>query len=187
MAFYGNCIFTSRLCLKKPAVSDLELLADWSRNREASGPYLSPENLDVEQLIHQLNSGALWNNREKRFVVWLKNSVPIGAIRYWSVSGQFNTVVISVKIARKSERNKGYGTEAQKFLIKHLMENERVRQVQMYTDINNIPQQRCLIKLGFEMQEAVQYQDQDIMRDGLLFVLARQNFVRHPIYRYHNE
>ncbi len=187
MAFYGNCIFTSRLCLKKLAVNDLELLAEWSHAPEANGPFLSPENLDVEHLIHQLKSGALWNDKEKRFMVWLKKSTPIGSIRYWTVSGQFSTVVISVKIARESERNKGYGTEAQKFLIKHLMENENIRQVQMYTDINNIPQQRCLAKLGFEMQEAVQYQDQSIMRNGLLFTLSGQRFARHPIYRYHNE
>ena len=187
MAFYGNCIFTSRLCLKKPAVNDFELLAEWSRTPEANGPFLSPENLDVEQLNHQLKLGALWNDKEKRFMVWLKKSTPIGSIRYWTVSAQFNTVVISVKIARESERNKGYGTEAQKFLIKHLMENENIQQVQMYTDINNIPQQRCLVKLGFKMQEAVQYQDHDIMRNGLLFTLSEQNFVCHPIYRYHNE
>ena len=187
MAFYGNCIFTSRLCLKKLAVNDLELLAEWSRMPEANSPYLSSENLDIEQLTHQLNSGALWNDKEKRFMVWLKKGIPIGSIRYWTVSAQFNTVVISVKIARESDRNKGYGTESQKFLIKHLMENENIQQVQMYTDINNIPQQRCLVKLGFKMQEAVQYQDHDIMRNGLLFTLSEQNFVCHPIYRYHNE
>lgn len=187
MTLYGNCIFTSRLCLKKVAVKDLELLAEWSRTLEANGPYLSPENLDINQLFQQLNSGALWNDKEKRFMVWLKNSTPIGCIRYWTLSGHFNTVVISVKIARASERSKGYGTEAQKFLIKHLMENERIQKVHMYTDINNIPQQRCLVKLGFEIQEALQYQDQDIMRDGLLFTLSLKNFVRQPIYQYHNE
>lgn len=168
-------------------MKDLELLTEWSRTQEANGPYLSPENLDIEQLTYQLNSGALWNDKEKRFMVWLKNSIPIGCIRYWTVSGRFNTVFISVKIAQASERNKGYGTEAQKFLIKHLMENENIRQVQMYTDINNTPQQRCLVKLGFKVQEALQYQDQEIMRDGLLFTLAVENFTRQPIYRYHNE
>lgn len=187
MTFYGNCIFTTRLCLKKPAVADLELMAEWSRTPEANGRYLSAENLDVEHLIHQLNSGALWNDKEKRFMVWLKDGGPIGGIRYWTVSGQINTVVVTVKIAREGERNKGYGTEAQKFLIKHLMENENIRQVQMYTDVNNISQQRCLVKLGFEMKEALQYQDQKIMRSGLLYVLSKQNFERHPIYRYHNE
>lgn len=120
-------------------------------------------------------------------MVYLREEKPIGSIRYWTVSGQSNAAIMSVKIAKQSSRNKGYGTEAQKFLIKHLMENENIEQVQMYTDINNISQQRCLIKLGFEVQEALQYQDQNIMRDGLLFTLSLQNFIRHPIYRYHNE
>ena len=187
MVFYGNCIYTSRLCLKKPSVNDLELLAEWSRSPEACGPYLSPENLDFEHLRHHLISGALWNDKEKRLMICLKEDTPIGCIRYWTVSRSSSTVVISLKITRTSERNKGYGTEAQKFLIKHLMENENIRQVQMYTDISNSSQQRCLVKLGFEVQEALQYQDQDIMRNGLLFTLSLQNFTRHPIYRYHNE
>jgi len=44
---------------------------------------------------------------------------------------------------------------------------------------------QCIVEPGFKIQEAVQ--DQDIMRDGLLFTLSKQNFVHHLVYRYHNE
>ena len=186
MALYGDCLFTSRLHLKRPAKEDLLLLADWSCSPDACGPYLSCENFEPGQLFDQLNSGAMWNDREKRFLICC-NGLPIGCIRYWTPSGQLNTAMMSVKVAVPSERGKGFGTEAQKFLIKHLMENENIHQIHMYTDIDNKPQQRCLRKLGFEIKEALRYRDQHLMRDGLLFILTFDNFNRHPIYRYHNE
>lgn len=186
MALYGDSLFTTRLHLKRPAKEDLVLMADWSRSPEACGPYLSCENLEQEQLCDQLKSGAMWNDREKRFMIH-RNGSPIGHIRYWTPCGQLNTAVISVKVAVPSQRGKGFGTEAQKFLIKHLMENENIHQIQMYTDINNAPQQRCLRKLGFEIKEALRYHDQNLMRDGLFFILTLERFNRHLIYRYHNE
>ena len=186
MALYGDCLFTTRLHLRRPTREALLLIAGWSRSPEACGPYLSCENLDPEQLFDQLKSGAMWNDKEKRFVIH-RNGLPIGCIRYWTPCGQLNTAMISVKVAVPSHRGKGFGTEAQKFLIKHLMENENIHQIHMYTDINNTPQQRCLRKLGFEAKEALRYHDQALLRDGLFFILTLKNFKRQPIYRYHNE
>lgn len=186
MTLYGDGLFTPRLHLKRPAREDLSLMANWSRSPEACGSYLSCENLELAQLCDQLKLGAMWNDREKRFMI-RRNDAPIGSIRYWTPCGQLNTAVISVKVAVPSQRSKGFGTEAQKFLIKYLMENENIHQIHMYTDIDNAPQQRCLRKLGFEVKEALRYHDQNLMRDGLFFILTLETFNRHPIYRYHNE
>lgn len=186
MTFFGDCLFTTRLHLKRPDREDLLRMAEWSHSQEACGPYLSCEQLELEQLLDQLKSGAMWNDCEKRFMI-CRNNVPIGYIHYWTPCGQSNTAVISVKIALPFQRGKGYGTEAQKFLIKYLMESEDIHQIHMYTDINNKSQQRCLLKLGFEVREALRYHDQNLMRDGLLFILTQKAFNRHPIYRYHNE
>jgi len=94
---------------------------------------------------------------------------------------------MAVKIADPEQRNKGYGTEAQKYLIIHLFSRLKARSVEMYTDINNRPQQRCLTKLGFELVETLNYDDHQVKRVGHLFRMDVAHFSNNPVYRYHYE
>jgi RimJ/RimL family protein N-acetyltransferase len=188
MSLFGGKLFTTRLCLRRVEKEDVFLLQQWSHCPECCGDYLTPEHFSREQLMQQLVSGALWNDREKHFMIELKrNGPPIGVIHYWTMAGKKNTVVMALKIAEIRQRSKGYGTEAQKFLIKYLMEVEKVDRVLMYTDINNLAQQRCLEKLGFDLLESLNYEDQQVQRTGHLFGLDLQGYTRQSIYQYHLE
>ncbi len=188
MQIYGNRIFTKRLQLRKPEVEDLKLLVEWSHNLAACGDYLTPENYDLEQLRYQMLSGTLWNDKERVFIVELRESLkPIGTIHYWHLNGQRQTIMISLKIALLEERRKGYGTELQKYLIIQLFQNQEVEQIEMYTDINNLAQQRCLRKLGFELVQSLSYDDQNVRRTGHLFRLTAERFQHEPIYKYYYE
>ncbi len=185
MTIFGNKIFTIRLLLRRIEVFDAPLLAQWSKDPLAYGPYLTPEHHTVETLEAQIKSGMLWSERNKSFLVELREGTPLGTIQYWMRPEDPNTAVMALKLANPELRGKGYGTEAQKYLILFLFDRLNIRRVEMYTDINNQAQQRCLQKLGFELIQALPYTDQQVQRQGYLYRLEWQRFINEPIYQYH--
>ncbi len=84
-------------------------------------------------------------------------------------------------------RNKGYGTEAQKYAIIQLFTRAKLQGVEMYTDIDNLSQQRCLNKLGFQLANSLNYDDHRVQRVGYLFRIDAATFSNTPIYHYHYE
>lgn len=188
MSLYGDNLFTRRLTLAKIRERDLPAIVAWSRSKTACGPYLSPENYDVEQMRGQIRSGVFWSDLEKMFLVKLKeDDRPIGTAHYWQAMGRRETVGISLKVAVPEERGRGYGTEIQKFLIIYILEQLPVEAIEIYTDINNIAQQRCLNKLGFDLIDSLVYDDQQVRRTGHLFRLTSEQYHAHPIYQFHYE
>ena len=185
MTIFGNRIFTVRLQLRRIELEDLPLLVEWSNDPQAYGRYLTPECHSTEQLGLQLQAGVLWNERNKTFLIELRDGEPIGTVHYWIRSEDPGSAVMAVKIARPEERGKGFGTEAQKYLILFLFNRLDIRQVEMYTDVNNGAQQRCLHKLGFELTQALAYADQQVQRHGYLYRLCRQRFANEPLYQHH--
>jgi len=180
-------LFTNRLLLRRVTEDDLVTLWRWSRSAESYGSYLSPEKCEKEEIEQRYTSGLFWNNNEKVFIIEKRNGYPIGTIHYWLRSDRMGIAVVAVKIAEPSERNKGYGTEAQKFVMMYLFEKVKVQQVEMYTDLDNLPQQRCLRKLGFSLIETLTYDDKGIRRTGNLYQINFDQYLKEPIYRYHYE
>ncbi len=180
-------LFTNRLLLRRITREDLELLFSWSRSAEAYGSFLSPEQHDLEELLQRYNSGLFWNNNEKVYLIEDRKTEPLGTIHYWFPSDKMETAVIALKIAKPGERNKGYGTEAQKFLMIHLFDHIKVQQVEMYSDLDNFPQQRCLKKLGFSLIETLTYDDNGIRRTGNLYRINHLQYKKEAIFRYHYE
>ena len=188
MSLLGDKIFTRRLALKRVQEIDLPTIVSWSRSTTACDEYLTPENYDQEQLRQQIHSNVFWNDHERMFLVELKEEGrPIGTVHYWQPTGGNNTVTMALKVAVPEERGKGYGTEIQKFLIMYIFDRLPVKAVEMYTDINNSAQQRCLQKLGFELVESLVYDDQQEKRTGHLFRLTSEQYQSHPIFHYHYE
>ncbi len=189
MSFFGDKLFTRRLALTKIREDDLPVIVAWSRSKVACGSYLNPEDYDLERMRTQIKSGVFWSEFEKLFLVSLKESdVSIGTVHYWRqpATGP-NTITMALKVALPEERGKGYGTEIQKFLIMHVFDRISVEAIEMYTDIDNAAQQRCLQKLGFELIESLSYDDQQEKRTGHLFRLTSEQYHSHPIYQYHYE
>lgn len=188
MSLYGDKLFTSRLALAKIRENDLPAIVAWSRSETACGPYLTPEGYTMEQMQAQIRSGGFWSDMEKMFLVSLKEkNQPIGTAHYWQAAKGKNTITLALKVALPEERGKGYGTEIQKFLIIYIFEQLLVESIEMYTDINNTAQQRCLYKLGFELVESLFYDDQQERRTGHLFRLTSRQYKSHPIYQFHYE
>jgi len=186
MSLFGDKLFTPRLCLRRMYETDLPQLVDWSRSAEAYGRYLSPENLQMDQVRQQLQSGVFWNGQEKAFLILRREEEKLlGTIHYWQPVGREKTAAVALKIALPTERGKGYGTEAQKYLISYLFDRCGMEQVEMYTDIDNTVQQRCLGKLGFELVDSLSYTDQQVRRVGHLYRLTGTGYAAQPIYQYH--
>lgn len=184
--FYGDRLYTPRLHLRRIEVGDLPLICRWSRDEEACGGYLTPEQFCITQLTEQVQNGALWREQERIFFIETRDGgQPLGTVHYWMRQDRGDIAVMAVKIAVTGQRNCGYGTEAQKYLIIHLFKQLGVRSVEMYTDVDNHPQQKCLQKLGFQMERSLSYTDLNVERTGLLFQLTACAFARHPVYHYH--
>jgi RimJ/RimL family protein N-acetyltransferase len=188
MSLYSDQLYTSRLALAKIQEEDLPTIVAWSLSETACGKYLTPEKYTQEQMLSQIQSGSFWNDREKMFLVKTKDdNKAIGTVHYWQPTGGRNTVTMALKVALPEERGKGYGTEIQKFLIMYIFDRLSVECIEMYTDVNNSAQQRCLEKLGFELIESLTYDDQQERRTGHLFRLTPEKHSSYPIYQFHYE
>lgn len=185
MTIFGNRIMTPRLCLRKLEAEDLPYIVAWSNSREAHGEFLTPEKFDLARSREDLDAGRLWCSRSRTFVIETRDEeLPIGTIHYWLRAEHDSQAVIALKIAVPSYRNRGFGTEAQKYLIIYLFTRLQLESVMMYTDIGNIPQQRCLAKLGFDLSESLLYEDAQVKRTGHLFRLDARSFSTTPVFHY---
>ncbi len=180
-------LYTNRLMLRKIRRKDLTTLVRWSHSSDAYGDFLSPEHYDIEQIEQKYDSGIFWNAREKLFLIERRDNLPLGTLHYWLPAGKFDVATMAVKIAEPKERNKGYGTEAQKFLLIYLFEKIKMKLVEMYTDLDNLAQQRCLKKLGFNLVETLTYDDRGIRRTGNLYRLDVSQYSKEPVFHYHYE
>lgn len=166
---------------------DLPLLIDWSHDPDAYGEYLSAEHLERESTLEKLNNGFYWAQKNKMFMIEIRDLGPIGTIHYWLRPEREGCAVAKVRIAVPEKRKNGFGTEAQKYLIINLFDREKVEEVEMYTDINNKAQQRCLTKLGFELVDSLTYADHQVSRMGHLYRLKQERYENYPLYQYHYE
>jgi RimJ/RimL family protein N-acetyltransferase len=184
---FGDKILTPRLKLRRLVESDLPLFVAWSNSEIAHGKYLTPDCIDMQRGIENVTSGTYWSDENRVFLIELKDDKPIGTLHYWLRPEQKGCAVMALKISDPAMRNKGYGTEAQKYAIIHIFTRMKLQSVEMYTDIDNFSQQRCLTKLGFQLTDSLHYNDHRIQRVGHLFRIDATTFSKTPIYQYHYE
>ena len=184
---FGDKILTPRLKLRRIVIDDLPLFVTWSNSATAHGKYLTPDCIDGATGRANIVSGAYWSHENRVFLIELRDKQPIGILHYWLRSEQTGCAVMALKICEPDLRNKGYGTEAQKYAVIQLFTRMKIQKVEMYTDIDNYPQQRCLKKLGFQLVDSLRYDDHRIQRVGHLFRIDAATFARTSIYHYHYE
>lgn len=180
--------FTKNLKLRKLEANDLKTLVKWSKDVSLYGDYLTPEKLDYDDCIKKYKNDFYWNEKSKTYLIELKgNELAVGIIHYWAKSNNNKTVLVALRIAEPGHRNKGYGTEAQKGLIRELFLKYKYNCVEMYTDINNKPEQRCLEKLDFENMGIEEYKDGLKQRQGYLYRLSRERYDKSMVHIYYYE
>jgi len=172
-----DCIFTKRLCLRKIEEEDLELISAWSCSKAAHGEYLSPGNHTYQDCYDRWQNATYWNDHSKTLIIELKEKKqPLGTIRYWLKANDHSTAMVALKIAEPAFRGQGFGTEAQRGIVHFLFVRNHYSAVEMFTDIDNVPEQRCLAKLGFTLADLQTYEDQKVQRQGRVYRLIRSEF-----------
>ena len=175
----GNRIFTERLCLRKIEEEDLQLISDWSSSHAAYGEYLTPENHSIHECSERWKNNSYWNEKSKTLIIAHKEkNKPLGTIRFWLKQNDHRTALVALKIAEPDCRGQGFGTEAQLGLIHYLFTQKQYQAVEMFTDLDNVPEQRCLTKLGFTLVDIQTYEDQKVQRQGRLYRLTRIEFAQ---------
>lgn len=173
----GNRIFTKRMILRRIEKDDLQTISEWSCSQDAHGDYLTPENRSCLECTELWQNNSFWNERSKTLIMELKEpGQAIGTIRYWQKQNDHRTALVALKVAIPSFRGQGLGTEAQLGLINFLFKQAHCQSVEMFTDIDNVPEQRCLEKLGFSFVSVQSYEDHDLERQGRLYRLTSKEY-----------
>lgn len=180
--------YTKRFICRKIKEQDVPILTEWSNSQIAYGDYLTPENTTLEENLSKLKNNSFWNDKSKTYLVETKEEeTPIGIIKYWTKSDSSTVAMIALKIAIPEHRRKGYGTEIQKALIRELFKKYKFDAIEMYTDINNIPQQKCLEKLDFENIKTENYVDSGTPRQGHLYRLTKERYEKSGVHIFYYE
>ncbi|MFC4011892.1 GNAT family N-acetyltransferase [Nonomuraea purpurea] len=103
------------------------------------------------------------------FLAWTK--VPTTKVSYcWSIG----------LIVAPEHRGKGYGTQAQKLIVRYLFDHSTANRVEASTEITNVAEQRALEKAGFTREgvlRGVGFRAGQ-WRDGVLYSVIRSDLDR---------
>ncbi len=164
------------------------MITDWENSQIAYGDYLSCENHSLEDNIIKFENNSFWNDKSKTYIIETKkDTIPIGTLKYWTKTDLPNVAMMAIKITIPEFRNKGYGTEAQKGMIRELFKKYNYNAIEMYTDVNNIAQKKCLKKLDFEDIKTESYVDAGVQRQGHLFRLNKDRYEKSGVHIFYYE
>lgn len=178
--------FTYHLNMRPVTDADLSLLHQWSNCRDAYGNHLSMERWTLDDCRAKFQNGCFWSDSSKTYLMELKEGcLPIGTLRYWRKPETPSTALIALKVAVPEYRGKGYGTEAQKGLCRELFTKYGMQVIDVFTGMDNVPEQRCLEKLDFEFVDFQSYQDQGHDRQGRLYRLTKARYQQSSVHLYY--
>ena len=175
-----DTIQSKRLILKQPTFDNVAHFFEWHVPDDDADLHLSIEILTREEIRKRIQTNYYWSATNRYYIIYLRSTnKPIGFIHYWYNATESHLCNIGIRIADRNERNRGLGTEAQSALIDVLFAHTSVRAIEMYTDVDNRPQQSCLAKLRFDFIEAVQFHDLDKCRVGRRYRLHKTAWLKH--------
>ena len=178
--------FTKRLICRKPTKNDIKTLSFWNSFQEANGEYLAVEKTSLEENLSKFDNNSFWNDNSKTYIIELKeNKIPIGLIKFWAKTDENKTAMITVKIAIPQYRRKGLGTEVQKGLTRELFKKYGYNAIEMFTDINNEAQQKCLTRLDYDYIKTEEYTDAGETRQGHLYRLSKEKYEKSGVHIYY--
>jgi RimJ/RimL family protein N-acetyltransferase len=131
------------------------MLDAWNASRDGGfndfGPR-DPTNHDA------LAAGPLRNDRNGTLIVESLAGEPVGTVSWHQVNygppPNSNCWNIGIDLVPEG-RGHGYGTEAQRLLADYLFATTGTNRVEASTDVENVPEQRSLIKAGFQREGVV--------------------------------
>ena len=141
-----------RVGLRPVIQSDIAVLESWANDTAITGIYnmfgLERTN-GLEQGFHA--QGLLDDRQGTLMIVTLAGEI-VGSMSYHEVRYGPNSGSRAYNIGLSivpEQRDKGYGTEAQRLLAEYLLQTFPIARVEAATDITNLAEQRALEKAGF--------------------------------------
>ena len=180
-----SVIYSERLILMQMEKLDVGFLSYCLSDPDAHGAFLSTAAVDPKTVESRFLSGAYWNDESKLYIVKLKDEqTRIGMFHVWAKPAHRATAMYTIQIAVVEHRNLGYGTEVQLAAVNAVFHDAQFDAVEVYTDINNLAEIRCLEKLGFRYCESKPYTDMNVERTGNLYRLTREEYLQMEMGRF---
>jgi RimJ/RimL family protein N-acetyltransferase len=145
-------VTTPRVRLREITLDDVELVDAWQADPIASGEFnhFGDEARTIRPGVEE--GRIITPNGGRLSVERLEDGAPIGTVGWHAVrygpddrSRAWNIGISLVPDAR----GHGYGVEAQRQAADYLFANTDANRVEASTDIENLPEQRALVKAGF--------------------------------------
>jgi len=139
----------SQVTLRPVTEDDLSWLASLSNGPAATGPHEWHGWTDPGSTRrHWAESGLLGGSGGTLIV--LHGADPVGEISWRKVQTGPTAFAWAIGIGLAAEfRGRGYGSEAQRLLVRYLFAHTQVNRIEATTEITNVAEQRALEKAGF--------------------------------------
>lgn len=147
----GSQVLENDLIRLEPAsAANVELLARWTLDPIAQGPYKRVP----ETTPDQLREPFLHEPSRRYFLIRsLPEGTPVGRFywRAWRFGSDPNLVdwELNIFLAEPSLRGRGLGSAVQQLAVQYLLGCPSTRSVFAYTDAENVAERRALEKAGF--------------------------------------
>jgi len=144
----------ARVRLRQAGLADAELLDAW-HTAEYTGEFndFGVPHGPVRPLIEA--NGMIGEGGGTLIVELATGLRPIGTISWRAVRYGPNPESLAWNIGINlvpEGRGRGYGAEAQRLLVEHLLATTRLNRVEAMTDVDNAAEQRSLEKAGFQRE-----------------------------------
>ena len=138
--------------LRPATEEDLPLLQRIRQEPETAAPYSWFGWHDPGRLhLHWAETGLIADTHGTLLVIC--GETAIGEVGWRQVSYGPTSHCWNIGITLLPEaRGHGYGTQAQRLLVRYLFEHTQVNRVEASTDVTNLPEQRALEKAGFSQE-----------------------------------
>ncbi|MDR2423471.1 MAG: GNAT family N-acetyltransferase [Prevotellaceae bacterium] len=153
MQFFENYISLESEIVRLRAVepSDIDLLYLWENDPETKIVGNSPtpySRFDLERYI--LSEGDIFANKQLRLMIVRKqDNATIGAVDLFDFNPLHNRAGVGVLIYDKSNRNRGYASDALKILIDYAFAALNIHTLYCNVAPDNHSSLKCLKKAGF--------------------------------------
>jgi RimJ/RimL family protein N-acetyltransferase len=168
--------------LRPVAEDDLPVLDRFLTDPEAAGPFAWFGFADPRPVRRRWADNGLLSDDGGRLMV-VRGADRLGFVAWHRVQSSRTSYFWSVGIGLLPEaRGRGYGTEAQRLLVRYLFAHTQVYRIAADTEVDNIAEQRALEKAGFTREGVTRgaaYRD-GRWRDGVTYSVLRDEVPLEP-------
>jgi RimJ/RimL family protein N-acetyltransferase len=174
-----SAVETKPVGLRPACSDDLLIFERQAADPEAGGLFNWSGFKGLTTVKNQFDENGLIGPDGGKLVVTNDDEV-IGSVAWTRVAygiPEWNCWNIGISLLPE-HRKQGLGTKAQFLLVSYLFDTRPVERIEAYTDVENVPEQKALAKVGFVKEgtlRSVQFRD-GRWRDVIMYSLLRREF-----------